>query len=56
MYFLYELAERGTLAHLMKKYENENFPKDLAVFYIAELIDTLEFLHIQGILHRDIKP
>ena len=56
VYFLYELVERGTLAHLMKKFENDIFPKELAVFYIAEIIETLEFLHMQGILHRDIKP
>lgn len=25
-------------------------------FYIAELVEALEYVHSQGVIHRDIKP
>lgn len=55
MYFLYEYVNRGTLSRMIRKYEGK-FPIDLAKFYIAEIIITLEYLHNLGIIHRDVKP
>lgn len=40
---------------MIRKFDGK-FPIDLAKFYIAEIIMTLEYLHNQGIIHRDIKP
>lgn len=56
MYFIYEYVQRGTLSKLIKKFDKERLPIELAVFYTAEIILTLEYLHGRGIIHRDLKP
>ena len=56
LYFIYEYVQRGTLSKLIKKFERERLPIDLAIFYTAELVHTLEYLHNTGVIHRDLKP
>lgn len=56
MYFVYEYVSNGTLSKLFKKFEKQRLPIELAVYYTAELITTLEYLHGKGIIHRDLKP
>lgn len=56
LYFIYEYVQRGTLSKLIKKFDKERLPIDLAIFYTAELVQTLEYLHGRGIIHRDLKP
>ena len=49
-----EFVQGGDLRHLMKS--KKTFPEDAAKFIIANLILGLEFIHHNGILHRDIRP
>jgi serine/threonine protein kinase len=49
-------VQRGTLSKLIKKFDKERLPIELAVFYTAEIVQTLEYLHGRGIIHRDLKP
>ncbi|KAF9000401.1 kinase-like domain-containing protein [Cyathus striatus] len=44
----------GTLHDLNA--EASSFPRDLAMFYIAEIIVALRVLHRSRIIHRDVKP
>ncbi|KAF9000432.1 kinase-like domain-containing protein [Cyathus striatus] len=44
----------GTLHDLNA--EASSFPRDLAMFYIAETIVALRVLHRSRIIHRDVKP
>jgi len=32
------------------------FTEDRARFYMAELVLALEYLHLQGVVYRDVKP
>jgi len=49
-----EYAPNGELAKLLKLYKILPFP--LAQYYIAELVNALEYLKSLNIAHRDIKP
>ncbi|KAJ3232045.1 3-phosphoinositide dependent protein kinase-1 [Chytriomyces hyalinus] len=53
LYFVMELAENGDLLALMR---SRVFTREAAVFYTAEIIVGIEYLHSIGVLHRDLKP
>ncbi len=53
-WFACPLAERGSLADMMLT-RGPIVPPDLLT-YAAETLDALQYLHGQGIVHRDVKP
>ncbi|EPS64346.1 hypothetical protein M569_10434, partial [Genlisea aurea] len=46
----------GDLQSLRLKQRSNRFSENAARFYIAEILVALEYLHILGIVYRDLKP
>lgn len=54
LYLLMDLLGGGDLrSHLMKR---RTFSEEQTKFFIACIIEALEYVHEKGIIHRDIKP
>lgn len=54
MFMVLDLMLGGDLKFLLRKCGR--MPEEWVQFYCAELIVSLDYLHKQGIVHRDIKP
>ncbi|KAJ3071279.1 hypothetical protein HDU98_005589 [Podochytrium sp. JEL0797] len=48
-----EYCENGSLYNILQKFGI--FPESLIALYIAQVLEGLEYLHDQGVIHRDIK-
>jgi serine/threonine protein kinase len=53
LYIILEYMEQGSLAHVLKRFGAMS--ESLAAVYISQVLQGLEYLHDQGVLHRDIK-
>jgi serine/threonine-protein kinase len=53
-YLVMEFLEGKTLAEVMAK--RKVLTQDEAVTYASQICDALEYLHVNGIAHRDLKP
>ena len=53
LYVVLEYMENGSLASVRKQFGN--FPEAVCAKYVRQVLAGLEYLHGQGVLHRDIK-
>ncbi|XP_074286777.1 serine/threonine-protein kinase RHS3-like [Silene latifolia] len=51
-----EFCSGGNLHSLRQKQTQKYFPEDAARFYASEILLALEYLHMLGIVYRDLKP
>ncbi|KAL5205911.1 hypothetical protein ABZP36_034120 [Zizania latifolia] len=51
-----EFCPGGDLHVLRQKQPGRFFPEQAAKFYVAEVLLALEYLHMLGIIYRDLKP
>ncbi|ESW21126.1 hypothetical protein PHAVU_005G043800 [Phaseolus vulgaris] len=51
-----EFCSGGDLHSLRQKQPNKCFPEEAARFYASEVLLALEYLHMLGIVYRDLKP
>ncbi|KAJ7974633.1 Protein kinase [Quillaja saponaria] len=53
---LMEFCPGGDLHALRQRQPGKHFPEHAARFYVAEVLLALEYLHMLGIIYRDLKP
>ncbi|XP_010502765.1 PREDICTED: serine/threonine-protein kinase D6PKL3 [Camelina sativa] len=51
-----EFCPGGDLHSLRQKQPGKYFPENAARFYVAEVLLAMEYLHMLGIIYRDLKP
>ncbi|KAH6777181.1 AGC kinase 1.7 [Perilla frutescens var. hirtella] len=51
-----EFCSGGNLHSLRQKQPNKHFTEEAARFYASEVLLALEYLHMLGIVYRDLKP
>ncbi|TKY72283.1 Serine/threonine-protein kinase D6PKL2 [Spatholobus suberectus] len=51
-----EFCPGGDLHTLRQKQPGKHFPEQAVKFYVAEVLLALEYLHMLGIVYRDLKP
>ncbi|KAG3034873.1 hypothetical protein PC128_g416 [Phytophthora cactorum] len=57
LYFLLDLLDGGELlSHLLYEGRQLGLEEDLARFYLADVVNAVEYMHSNQVLHRDLKP
>jgi serine/threonine protein kinase len=54
LYFIQEFCEGGEFINFIKVNIGK-LTEELKIFYIAEIVNILEYLHTNGVTHRDLK-
>ncbi|GLJ16971.1 hypothetical protein SUGI_0293490 [Cryptomeria japonica] len=55
-YFAMKFCSGGDLHTLRQRQPNKHFSESAARFYASEVLLSLEYLHMLGIVYRDLKP
>uniref|UniRef100_A0A1D1YW83 Protein kinase G11A n=1 Tax=Anthurium amnicola TaxID=1678845 RepID=A0A1D1YW83_9ARAE len=55
-YLIMEFCPGGDLHTLRQRQPGKHFSEHAARFYVAEILLALEYLHMLGIIYRDLKP
>ena len=55
LYIILEFAENGSLSQIIKAHRFGPFPESLVAVYVTQVLQGLEYLHAEGVVHRDIK-
>ncbi|ELP89438.1 serine/threonine protein kinase nrc-2, putative [Entamoeba invadens IP1] len=55
-YFVMDYCSGGDFYHTLKMTSHRCLPEETARFYLAEVLLALEYLHLNGIIYRDLKP
>ena len=53
LYIVMEFVENGSLSNILRKFGK--LPEALVAMYTLQVLEGLNFLHEQGVIHRDIK-
>ena len=56
IYFVMDYCAGGEFFRVLQRTPNKCLPESAARFYAAEVLIALEYLHIQGVIYRDLKP
>ncbi|EKE43050.1 hypothetical protein ENUP19_0346G0018 [Entamoeba nuttalli] len=55
-YFIMDYCSGGDFYHTLKETPHRCLQEETAKFYLAEVLLALEYLHLNGIIYRDLKP
>ena len=54
LYYVMDFAPGGEIFHRLS--QHGSFDENTTKFYVAEIVCALEFLHLNNVVYRDLKP